>query len=198
MTHAIDVGRPQRPDPSIAVDRRRSKRELRGRGATLSRLRVAVESLADPCGARVGAEVDPHAVDLDRAAGVPAERPAPSRGERGEAAPPGDDADLGVRKELDENVDPDRAEDPEVLGSSPSPSPGRRRSPRPGGSERSRRAATGRSRPCRTAGPCTRPETSCPSPGWARGPPRARPYASSSTIPSSSSPSARVTYPRRS
>ncbi len=43
--------------------------------AALSSLRVALEALSDPGRARVGTEVDPRAVDLDRAAGVAGQRP---------------------------------------------------------------------------------------------------------------------------
>jgi hypothetical protein len=63
--------------------------------------------------------MDPRAVDLDRAACVPGERPSPARRDSRDAAAPRDDLDPAVVEEGDEDVDTDGAEDPEVLRSAP-------------------------------------------------------------------------------
>ena len=85
----------------------------------LSRLRVSTEALADTRRSRVRAEMDPRAVDLDRAAGVAGERPTAPGGERGKATAPGHDARLGIGEERRQDVDPHGSQDPEVRGSAP-------------------------------------------------------------------------------
>ena len=118
VTHAIHVGRAERPPDPLAVNRRR-ERELRRRDAPLRGFRVVVEAHADPGGARVRPEVNPRAVDLDRPAGIAGERPAPTGRERRDAAAPRHDVDEVVGEERCEHVDPHGAEDPQVVGGAP-------------------------------------------------------------------------------
>ena len=63
--------------------------------------------------------MDPDAVDLQPPAGVARHRPAPSGRDRGEAAAPGDELDVPVGQERREQVEPDRADEPEVLRRAP-------------------------------------------------------------------------------
>src|SRR6185436_15181065 len=82
------------------------------------RLRVDVEPL-DAGRPLVGIEVDPDAVDLDSPARVAGDRPAASRGDRGEAAAPGDEFDLAVEEKRLAHLEPDPPDEPEVLGRAP-------------------------------------------------------------------------------
>ena len=165
-----------------------AERELRRRDAPLRGFRVVVEARADASRTRVGPEVDPRAVDLDRPAGVAGERPAPPGRERREAAAPRHDVDEAVVEERRDARRSARSGAPRGARAHPNPSRRRRRSQRPGDSARRRPGGADPSRPRRRDARDSRPESPARGRLWHESLHAARPYASCSTILPSSSP----------
>ena len=73
----------------------------------------------DPGRPLIPVEMDPDAVDLCAAAAVAPEPPAPSGRDRRLTAGPGDEVDLLVLEKWLDHVDPDPAQEPEVLRQAP-------------------------------------------------------------------------------
>ena len=112
----IDVGRPQRPGDARRARRRRRQESFVETARPLRRIRPEVP---DPCRALIAVEVDPHAVDLDRAARVSRDAPAPAGRDRGNAAAPGRELDLPIAKERRDDVDLDASDDPQMVRDAP-------------------------------------------------------------------------------
>ena len=114
----VDVAHTQRPREAGVVRRRIGQLQLRRDAPAAGGVAVDLEGL-DPGGPLIPVEMDPDAVDLGAAAAVAPERPAPSRRDRRLPAGPGDEVDsLVLEKRLD-HVDPDPAQEPEVLRHAP-------------------------------------------------------------------------------
>src|SRR3990170_594199 len=119
MAEDVDVGHPQRPCNLRRVTGRvRQYEGCRGAPPT-RRFGVGIEPRPDTCRPRIRPEMDPDAVHLDLPTAVALERPSPPGGQPGEAAAPGGDDDRPVVEARGNDVDPDRAEHPQVLRRAP-------------------------------------------------------------------------------